>query len=149
MLAGGLDVVGIENLNVKGMANQQRQSGRPLADASLGELHRTFTYKTAERWSPSDGRLPVLSVAQDLFGVRCSESPTAAANPNFLLRALRCVSGPGRERRTQHRLLNSQFEQANHQIQRYCRQGRPETLNADSRLRKTQPGRPGGSSRPL
>jgi putative transposase len=47
-LAGGFDVVAIEDLNVKGMANRKRRLGRSLADASLGELRRQLTYKTTD-----------------------------------------------------------------------------------------------------
>jgi putative transposase len=47
-LAGGFDVVGIEDLNVKGMSNKQRRLGRHLADASLAQLRHILTYKTAD-----------------------------------------------------------------------------------------------------
>jgi putative transposase len=47
-LAGGFDLVGVEDLNVKGMSNRQRQLGRQIADASLAELRRILTYKTAD-----------------------------------------------------------------------------------------------------
>jgi putative transposase len=47
-LAGGFDVVGVEDLNVKGMSNKQRRLGRYLTDAALGELRRILTYKTAD-----------------------------------------------------------------------------------------------------
>ena len=45
-LAGGFDIVAIEDLNVAGMANRKRHLGRALADSSLGELRRQLTYKT-------------------------------------------------------------------------------------------------------
>jgi putative transposase len=48
-LAGAFDVVGVEDLNVKGMANRKRRLGRRLADASLGELRRQLAYKTTDR----------------------------------------------------------------------------------------------------
>ena len=48
-LAGAFDVVAVEDLNVKGMANRKRHLGRKLADAGLGELRRQLTYKTADR----------------------------------------------------------------------------------------------------
>ena len=47
-LAGGFDVVAIEDLNVAGMSNRKRHLGRALADASLGELRRQLTYKTGD-----------------------------------------------------------------------------------------------------
>jgi putative transposase len=48
VLAGGFDVVGVEDLHVQGMSNRQRRLGRALADASLAELRRILTYKTAD-----------------------------------------------------------------------------------------------------
>ena len=47
-LAGGFDIVGIEDLNVKGMSHKKRRLGRHLADVSLAELRRLLTYKTAD-----------------------------------------------------------------------------------------------------
>ena len=48
-LAGGFDLVGIEDLNVRGMSNRKRRLGRHLADVSLAELRRILCYKTADR----------------------------------------------------------------------------------------------------
>jgi putative transposase len=48
-LAGAFDVVAVEDLHVAGMANRKRRLGRRLADASLGELRRQLTYKTADQ----------------------------------------------------------------------------------------------------
>lgn len=47
-LAGGFDVVAIEDLNLAGMGNRKRRLGRALADASLGELRRQLDYKTTD-----------------------------------------------------------------------------------------------------
>jgi len=47
-LAGGFDVIAIEDLNLTGMGNRKRHLGRALADASLGELRRQLTYKAAD-----------------------------------------------------------------------------------------------------
>lgn len=47
-LAGGFDVVAVEDLNLAGMANRKRHLGRRLADVGLGELRRQFAYKTAD-----------------------------------------------------------------------------------------------------
>lgn len=47
-LAGGFDIVGIEDLNVKGMSHKKRRLGRHLADVSLAELRRLLTYKTTD-----------------------------------------------------------------------------------------------------
>jgi putative transposase len=48
-LAGAFEVVAVEDLNVRGMANRKRRLGRRLADASLGELRRQLAYKTTDR----------------------------------------------------------------------------------------------------
>lgn len=50
-LAGGFDLVGVENLNVAGMANRKRRLGRALADAALGELRRQLDYKASDHAS--------------------------------------------------------------------------------------------------
>lgn len=42
-------VVGIEDLNLAGMGARKGRLGRSVADASLGELRRQLTYKTADR----------------------------------------------------------------------------------------------------
>jgi putative transposase len=48
-LASAFDVVAVEDLNVKALANRKRHLGRRLADAGLGELRRQLTYKTTDR----------------------------------------------------------------------------------------------------
>ncbi|MGH3443278.1 MAG: RNA-guided endonuclease TnpB family protein [Nitriliruptorales bacterium] len=49
-LAGGFDVVCVEDLNVKGMAARKGlRNGRSVAEASMGELVRQFEYKTSDR----------------------------------------------------------------------------------------------------
>lgn len=48
VLAGGFDTIAIEDLNLAGMGNRKRRLGRALADASLGEMRRQLTYKTAD-----------------------------------------------------------------------------------------------------
>jgi putative transposase len=48
-LAGTFNVVAVEDLNVKAMANRKRHLGRKLADAGLGELRRQLAYKIADR----------------------------------------------------------------------------------------------------
>lgn len=49
-LAGGFDVVCIEDLNVAGMAARKGlRNGRSVAEASMGELVRQLDYKTADR----------------------------------------------------------------------------------------------------
>ncbi len=49
-LAGGFDLVCIEDLNVAGMACRKGlRNGRSVAEASMGELVRQLDYKTADR----------------------------------------------------------------------------------------------------
>jgi putative transposase len=49
-LAGGFDVVCVEDLNVAGMARRKGlRNGRSVAEASMGELVRQLEYKTADR----------------------------------------------------------------------------------------------------
>lgn len=50
-LAGGFDVVAIEDLNLAGMGNRKRRLGRALADAALGEQRRQLSYKTLDHGS--------------------------------------------------------------------------------------------------
>lgn len=50
-LAGGFDVVAIEDLNLAGMTSRKRRLGRALADVSLGELRRQLDYKTGDHGS--------------------------------------------------------------------------------------------------
>ena len=52
-LAGGFDLVCIEELNVAGMARRNNlHNGRSVAEASMGELVRQLDYKTADRGVP-------------------------------------------------------------------------------------------------
>ncbi len=49
-LAGGFDLVCVEDLNVVGMARRKGlRNGRSVAEASMGELVRQLDYKTADR----------------------------------------------------------------------------------------------------
>jgi transposase len=49
-LAGGFDVVCVEDLNVAGMARRKGlRNGRSVAEASMGELVRQLDYKTTDR----------------------------------------------------------------------------------------------------
>ena len=49
-LAGGFDVVCVEDLNVAGMARRKGlRNGRSVAEASMGELVRQLGYKTSDR----------------------------------------------------------------------------------------------------
>ena len=49
-LAGGFDIVCVEDLNVAGMARRKGlRNGRSVAEASMGQLVRQLSYKTADR----------------------------------------------------------------------------------------------------
>ena len=140
-LAGAFDVVAVEDLNVKGMANKKRRLGRRLADASLGELRRQLAYKTTDRSNHL--------VAVDRFypsSKTCSACGKAKATLSLSERVFRCdncgftadrdvnaartIAGEAR------RLLNEQHPQV--EDQSHVAGLRPETQNADRRRRKTR-----------
>ena len=134
-LAGAFDVVAVETLNVKGMANRKRRLGRRLADAALGELRRQLDYKTTDRGHDL--------VALDRFypsSKTCSVCGKAKATLTLSDRVFRCdhcdhvadrdvnaARSIANEART---ILERQDEQSVAGL-------RPETQNADRRRHKT------------
>ncbi len=139
-LAGGFDVVGVEDLNVKGMSHKKRRLGLQLGDAALGELRRVLTYKTADhghhlvvvdRFYPSSktcsgcgavkAKLPlhVRTFDCDLCGMSLDRDTNAAHN---IARKAARLHGSAVETDGDVAGL------------------RPETRNAASRLHKTDPG---------
>ncbi len=50
-LVRSFGIIGIEDLNLAAMGRRKGRLGRSVADASLGELRRQLTYKTADRGS--------------------------------------------------------------------------------------------------
>ena len=137
-LAGAFDVVAVESLNVKGMANRKRRLGRRLADASLGELRRQLDYKTAAYGHTV--------VAVDRFypsSKTCSNCRRAKAKLPLSERVFRCdhcgytanrdTNAARTIRNEAARLLNQQEQQNGQSVAGL----RPETQNADRRRRKT------------
>jgi putative transposase len=122
-------VIVIEDLNVKGMGAKKGHLGRSVADAALGELRRQLTYKTADvgstlvvvdRFYPSSktcsscgsvkAKLDRTTTVFDCFTCRVVTDRDVNAARNIVAEALRLsVAGI-----------------------------RPETQNADPRLRKTR-----------
>ncbi|MEX2627286.1 MAG: RNA-guided endonuclease TnpB family protein [Ilumatobacteraceae bacterium] len=147
VLAGGFDVIAMENLNVAGMATRKRHLGRALADVSLGELYRQLDYKTIDHGS----RL----VAIDRFfpsSKMCSECGLVKAKLALHERVFTCddpacglvldrdVNAARNIARQARRLL----EQEHQQHEQHDVAGlRPETRNADPRPHKTSPARAG------
>ena len=102
-LAGGFDVVCIEDLHVAGMASRKGlRNGRSVAEASMGELVRQLDYKTTDR------RATLVEVGRyyplhpDLLTVR-SENQARPVATGLPLPILRPDPRSGCERRTQHR----------------------------------------------
>ncbi|MGY6502490.1 MAG: IS607 family element RNA-guided endonuclease TnpB [Acidimicrobiales bacterium] len=140
-LAGGFDVVAVEDLNLAGMANRKRRLGRALADASLGELRRQLDYKTADHGT----RLVVV----DRFypsSKTCSacglvKAKLALTERTYVCDDLRCATTLDRDvnaarniAREAQRLLEQQLPVAGL---------RPETRNAELRPHKTMPAHAG------
>ncbi len=101
-ITGEYGTVVVEDLNVAGMLRNRRLARR-IADAGFGEIRRQVEYKTGmERRSADSGR-PLVSLQQDLLGLRRGESQTAAARPSVHLRRLRSGHRPGRQRSPQPR----------------------------------------------
>ena len=125
-LAGGFDVVGVGDLNVKGMSNKQRRLGRYLTDAALGEVRRILTYKTADH----DHHLVVM----DRFypsSKTCSVCGAVKAKLPLHIRTFDCdLCGVSLDRDVN----------AAHNIAGDVAGLRPETQNAASRLCETWTG---------
>jgi putative transposase len=140
-LAEGSDVIAIEDLNLPGMANRKRRLGQALADASLGELRRQLTYKTADhgtrlvvvdRFYPSSKTCSHCGLAKAklaLWERTYVSDGTGCAM--FLDRDVNAARNIAREA---ERLLEHQDAVAGL---------RPETRNAEPRPRKTTPAHAG------
>jgi putative transposase len=137
-LAGAFDVVAVEDLNVKGMANRKRRLGRVLADASLGELRRQLTYKTVDRGHT------VVAVGRTYPSSKtcsvCRTVKTKLALSERVFRCDHCGHIADRDVNAAHsianeaaRLLGQQDQQTSITSPGYDR----ETLNADRRPHKT------------
>lgn len=139
ILAGAFDVVAVETLNVKGMANRKRHLGRRLTDAALGEVRRQLDYKTTDyghtlvaldRFYPSSKTCSncrhakaKLSLSERVF--RCDHCGYVADRD---LNAARSIAMEAERVLDQHQGQQDQQSVAGL---------RPETQNADRRRRKT------------
>ncbi|MGH9010115.1 MAG: IS607 family element RNA-guided endonuclease TnpB [Acidimicrobiia bacterium] len=140
-LAGAFDVVAVEDLNVKGIANKKRRLGRRLADASLGEIRRQFNYKAVDfgrrlvavdRFYPSSKTCSACGKARATLplGERVFRCDHCGLTADRDVNAARTIAGEAR------RLLEQ--EQHDQQDQSHVAGLRPETENADRRRRKTR-----------
>lgn len=149
-LAGGFDVIAVEDPNVAGMANRKRRLGRALADASLGELRRQLTDKTSDR------RHQLVAVGRFFPSSKtCSACAAVKAKLPLASRTFTCaVCGLTLDRdvnaarsiaREANRVLGQQHHesQQDQQHQKDIRTTSPgydrETFNADRRPQKTRP----------
>lgn len=144
-LAGGFDVVAVEELNVAGMTNRKRHLGRALADVSLGELRRQLDYKTADHGSTlvAVGRFYPSSKT-------CSGCGLAKAKLALTERAYVCDDGCGlildrdvNAARNIEREATRLLEQPQQDGPQQVAGLRPETRNAYPRPRKTSPAHAG------
>ena len=141
-LAGGFDVVAVEDLNVVGMATRRRHLGRALADASPGELARMLAYKCTDH-----GHRLVLVGRFYPSSKTCSACGAVKAKLSLAERTFAChecgftldrdVNAARNIAREATRLLGHSHDQKG---QKHDVAGlRPETRNADRRPRKTSP----------
>ncbi|RZU74850.1 putative transposase [Micromonospora kangleipakensis] len=89
----------VEDLNVAGMLANRRLA-RSIADAGFAELRRQLAYKTGEEWRAAGGR-PVVSVLENLLGLRRGENQTRPVRAHLHLHHVRPRPGPGPQRRTE------------------------------------------------
>lgn len=136
-LAGGFDVVAIEDLNLAGMGNRKRRLGRALADASLGELRRQLDYKTSDhgatlavvdRFYPSSKTCSACGLVKAKLALH--ERTYVCDDPRCGLVLDRDVNAARNIAREAQRLLEHQESVAGL---------RPETRNAEPRPHKTSP----------
>lgn len=141
-LAGGFDLVGIEDLNVTGMSRKKHRLGRHLTDASLAELRRLLTYKTADHGH----RLVIV----DRFypsSKTCSTCGAVKAKLPLHVRTFDCTQCDARIDRDVNAAINiaAEAERLHGHTSRTSDGGgvaglRPETRNADSRPCQTDQG---------
>lgn len=142
-LSGGFDLVGIEDLNLKGMASRKRRLGRALADASLSELRRLLAYKTP------DHRHQLVVV--DRFypsSKTCSDCKAVKTKLPLHLRVFdcsQCGMSLDRDLNAARNIAREAVRLHEHSANPATGSGdvaglRPETGNADSRLRESVQG---------
>ena len=82
----------VEQLNLAGLVRNRRLA-RSLADASLAELRRQLAYRRPGTQPPRTGR-PVLSLLQDVLGLRLGESQAHPGRAHLHLRGMRAADRP-------------------------------------------------------
>jgi putative transposase len=136
-LAARFDLVGVENLNVKGMTHN-RPLARSLADAGLGQLAQLISTEAADRATP------VVTVGRWFASSKtCSGCGTVKAKLSLSQRTFDCthcgmsvdrdVNAAHNIEREATRLLAQQRASAQLDVAGL----RPETRNADRRTHKT------------
>jgi putative transposase len=128
-------VIGIEDLNVAGMGHRKSRLGRSVADAALGELRRQITYKAGDRGFTVvviDRFYPSSKTCSSCGSVKAKLDRAAAVFdcPECDLVIDRDVNAAINIAREAARLLG--------ESDRPVAGLRPETRNADPRLRKTR-----------
>ena len=68
-LARGWRRIVVEDLNVPGIAANRRLA-RSVMDGGFHEFRRRLDYKAKDQWRDGDRRAPLVSLEQDLFGLR-------------------------------------------------------------------------------
>jgi putative transposase len=141
VLAGGFDIVGIEDLNVKDLSRRDNRLGRQLADVSLGELRRILTYTTVDRGTAlvAVGRFYPSSKT-------CSCCGAVTAKLTLQQRTFNCNNcgaSIDRDVNAAHNIAREAIRL--HELTAASTEAevvaglRPETRNADSRLCQTNP----------
>jgi putative transposase len=127
-------MIGIEDLNVAGMGARKGRLGRSVADAVLGELRRQLAYKTADRGTSL--------VVVDRFypsSKTCSSCSSVKAKLDRSARVFECTDCGAAIDRDVNAARNIAEEARRLLAEDTPVAGlRPETQNADPRLRKTR-----------
>jgi putative transposase len=108
-LAGEYATIVVEDLNVAGMVRNRRLARGHQRRRVRGDPPATRVQDRLER-RPARDRRPVVSILQDLFGLRRGETQTAAADPDLHLPDVPSGPGPGSQRRTQPRTTRGRRE---------------------------------------
>ncbi len=140
-LVDRFDTIAIEDLNLAGMGTKKRRLGRSVADASLGEMRRQLTYKSADRGTTLvvvDRFYPSSKTCS-----KCAEggAETVRAKLPLSSRVFECESCGASLDRDVNAARNIAREGARLLLERRSEQSvaglRPETKTADPRSHKT------------
>ena len=141
-LAGGFDVIAIEDLNLAGMSNRKRHLGRALSDVSIGELYRQLNYKcddhasrlvVIDRFFPSSKMCSACGLVKAKLAIH--ERIFTCDNPACGIVLDRDMNAARNIAREARRLLELEHQEQQHDVAGL----RPETRNADPRPHKTDP----------